>query len=111
MVFAYQKGVSMSLLIVNIKKELDDIEQFWKPTDIAQFNQLTVKLAKLKGEYEWHNHEYEDKLFHVLSGQLFIILEDKTVEVNAGEVVVIPKNSNHKPYAPTETSVMCFEPL
>ena len=101
----------MSLLIANIKNELDDIKAFWKPTNIAQFNQLIVKLAKLKGEYEWHNHEHEDKLFHVLSGQLFIILKDKTIEVNAGEMVVIPKNTDHKPHAPTEASVMFFEPL
>ena len=44
----------MSLLVANIENELSDITEVWKPTDIAQFNQLTVKLAKLKGEYEWH---------------------------------------------------------
>ena len=111
MVLTYQKGVIMSLHIANIKNELDDIKELWKPTDIAQFNQLTVKLAKLKGEYEWHRHENEDKLFYVLSGQLFIILKDKTIEVNSGEMVIIPKNVDNKPYAPTETSVMFFEPL
>lgn len=101
----------MCLTIANIQREFDCLDAFWQPKDIAQFNQLVVKIAKLKGEYDWHNHEYEDKLFHVISGQLLIEMRDKTIEVNAGEVVVIPKNTDHKPFAPIEARVMFFVPV
>lgn len=100
----------MSLHKANVQNKLDSIKEYWQPIDIAQFNQLTVKIAKLQGEYDWHNHKHEDKLFHVLSGQLFIVLSNETIEVNAGEVVVISKNTDHKPFAPVEASVMFFEP-
>lgn len=100
----------MTLKITNIAKELDSIEEFWQPKTVTQFNQMQVKMAKLKGDYNWHNHEFEEKLFHVVAGQLFIELKDETVEVNAGEMVVIPKNTAHKPFAPIEASVIFFEP-
>lgn len=100
----------MTLKITNIADELESINEFWQPKTVTQFNQMQVKIAKLKGDYDWHNHEFEDKLFHVVAGQLFIELKDKTVEVNAGEMVVIPKNTTHKPFAPIEASVIFFEP-
>ena len=57
-----------------------------------------------------HNHEQEDELFYVIEGKLFIELIDKTLELNSGEFVIIPKGVEHKPYAPEEVSVMLFEP-
>uniref|UniRef100_UPI0040492F1D cupin domain-containing protein n=1 Tax=Flavobacterium sp. TaxID=239 RepID=UPI0040492F1D len=69
-----------------------------------------VKIAKFKGEFVMHRHEHEDELFYVIEGKLFIELNDKTLELNAGEFVIIPKGIEHKPYAPEEASVMLFEP-
>ena len=57
-----------------------------------------------------HQHEEEDELFYVIDGKLFIELADKTLELNSGELVIIPKGVAHKPYAPDEVSVMLFEP-
>lgn len=100
----------MTLKITNIRNELDNITEFWQPKTVTEFNQMQVKMAKLKGDYDWHNHKHEDKLFYVVAGQLFIELKDNTVEINAGEMVVIPKNTPHKPFAPVEASVIFFEP-
>ena len=57
-----------------------------------------------------HKHEQEDELFYVIDGKLFIELMDKTIELNTGEFVIIPKGIEHKPYAIEEVSVMLFEP-
>ncbi|WP_019672712.1 cupin domain-containing protein [Psychrobacter lutiphocae] len=105
----------MTLKINNISNELNNITEFWQPKTITTFNQMQIKMARLKNDYDWHNHKYEDKLFYVIAGQLFIKLkyDDKnvTVKVNAGELVVVPKNTLHKPFAPVEASVLFFEPL
>lgn len=58
-----------------------------------------------------HKHEQEDELFFVIDGTLFIELIDKTLELNTGEFVIIPKGVKHKPYAPEAVSVMLFEPV
>ncbi len=77
---------------------------------MGELNNQFVKLAKLKGEFVMHKHDHEDELFYVIEGKLFIELLDKTLELNAGEFVIIPKGVEHKPYAPEEVSVMLFEP-
>lgn len=100
---------------INIQSQLDALSDFWRPKDIAQVNQMLVKIAKLKGRLvddgSWHNHKNEDKVFYVVAGQLVVEFKDRTVEVNAGEMVVIPKDTDHRPFAPNEASVMFFEPL
>ena len=69
-----------------------------------------MKLAKFKGEFIMHHHEHEDELFYVLDGSFTMVLENKTVEVNKGEFIIIPKGVSHKPYAKQEVSVLLFEP-
>ena len=62
------------------------------------------------GEFIMHQHTNEDELFYVIQGELFIELTDKTFHLKAGEFVIIPKGTAHKPYAPEEVSVLLFEP-
>lgn len=57
-----------------------------------------------------HHHENEDELFYVIKGTLFIEIKDKTIELNEGDFVVIPKGVEHKPFAPEEVGVLLFEP-
>ncbi len=58
-----------------------------------------------------HKHEGEDELFYVIEGKLFIEFVDKTIELNSGEFLIVPKGIEHKSYAPKEVSVMLFEPI
>ena len=69
-----------------------------------------VKLAKLKGEFVWHQHEKEDELFLVIKGKLLIKLRDRDLWLNEGEFVVIPKGVEHCPVAEEEVHVMLLEP-
>lgn len=83
---------------------------YWSPKIIASLNDSYVKVAKLKGEFEWHYHENEDELFFVIKGHLTIALRDQMLEIDPGELVVIPKNVEHKPMTNEEVEVLLIEP-
>jgi mannose-6-phosphate isomerase-like protein (cupin superfamily) len=100
----------MEINKVNLKSKLDTFSEYWTPKIVGELNNQFVKIAKFKGEFVMHKHEKEDELFFVIDGKLFIELANKTLELNSGEFVVIPKGIEHKPYAPDEVSVMLFEP-
>ena len=100
----------MEINKVNLKSKLETFNEYWSPKVVGELNNQFVKLAKFKGEFVMHKHESEDELFYVIDGKLFIELIDKTLELNSGEFVIIPKGVAHKPYAPEEVSVMLFEP-
>ncbi|WP_271766012.1 cupin domain-containing protein [Aquimarina algiphila] len=100
----------MEINKVNVQSKLNTFNEYWTPKIVGELNNQFVKIAKFKGEFVLHKHEQEDELFYVINGKLFIELADKTLELNTGEFVIIPKGVEHKPYAPEEVSVMLFEP-
>ena len=100
----------MEIKKVNLQSKLQSIHEHWKPVIVGELNNQFVKIAKVKGEFVMHKHEEEDELFYVISGTLFIELIDRTMEINEGEFVVVPKGVEHKPFAPEEVSLMLFEP-
>lgn len=100
----------MEINKVNVQSKLNTFNEYWTPKIVGELNNQFVKIAKFKGEFVMHKHEQEDELFYVINGKLFIELADKTLELNTGEFVIIPKGVEHKPYAPEEVSVMLFEP-
>jgi len=100
----------MKINTVNVQSKLKTFDAYWTPKIVGELNNQLVKIAKFKGEFVMHKHDHEDELFYVLYGTLFIQLTDKTLELNPGEFVVIPKGVDHKPYAPEEVGVMLFEP-
>lgn len=101
----------MEIEKVNLNSKLKTFDEFWSPKIVGELNNQFVKIAKFKGEFVIHKHELEDELFYVIDGKLFIELADKTIELEKGEFVIIPKGVEHKPYAPEEVSVMLFEPM
>lgn len=100
----------MEIKKVNLSSKLNTFNEYWTPKIVGELNNQLVKVAKFKGDFVMHQHEHEDELFYVISGDLFIELKDKTLEIHAGEFVIIPKGVEHKPYAPEEVCVMLFEP-
>jgi mannose-6-phosphate isomerase-like protein (cupin superfamily) len=100
----------MKINKVNLQEKLDTFDEHWSPKIVGELNNQHVKIAKFKGDFVMHSHENEDELFYVVNGTIFIELEDKTIELNAGEFVVIPRGIEHRPYAPEEASVLLFEP-
>ena len=96
--------------IINLNQKFATFAEHWNPKIVASLNGQYVKLAKLKGEFIWHSHEQEDELFMVIKGKLKMAFRDKTVDINEGEIIVVPKGVEHKPIAPEEVHVLLFEP-
>lgn len=95
---------------VNLEQKFALFAEYWSPKIVGELNGQLVKLAKFKGEFVWHHHEQEDELFLVVEGTLKIAFRDKTITVNKGEFIIVPKGIEHKPMAEEEVQVMLFEP-
>lgn len=95
---------------IDLHEKFGLFHDHWSPKIIAELNGQQVKVAKLKGEFVWHHHETEDELFWVISGKLLVHFRDKTVELNPGELLVVPRGVEHKPEAPEEVQLVLFEP-
>lgn len=97
--------------VINIKDKFELFSEHWTPKKIGELNGQQILLAKIKGEFIWHVHENEDELFMIIKGSLLLEFRDKTVELNEGEIYIIPKGVEHKPIAKEEVHVLLFEPL
>ena len=73
-------------------------------------NDYQFKLVKIKNDFVWHKHDDTDEVFIVVEGKIHIEFEDKTIEINEGEMIVVPKGTKHKPYAREEAKIMLVEP-
>ncbi len=95
---------------INFADKLARFSDHWSPKIIAQMNDYHFKLVKIQGEFVWHAHDDTDEVFIVLDGALTIRLRDGDVNLRAGEMFVIPKGVEHKPFAKDECRMMLVEP-
>ena len=87
---------------VNIAEKLKLFEEHWSPKIIGQLNGQEVKIAKVKGEFIWHDHADEDEMFLIIKGTLKLEFRDHTVTLEEGEMLIIPRGVEHKPIAMEE---------
>jgi len=95
---------------VNLAEKLAGITEHWRPGIVGEVNDTQVKLAKVRGEFDWHRHEDEDEMFLVLEGRLKMRFRDRDVWLGPGEMLVVPRGVEHKPVAPEEVHLMLVEP-
>ena len=95
---------------INLKSKLELIKDYWSPKVVAELNDYQFKLAKIKDEFIWHEHNDTDEAFIVIEGNIEIELEGSTVELSEGEMFVVPKGAKHKPIARGEAHIMLIEP-
>ena len=95
---------------INIKEKLIKINEYWSPKVIAEMNNYQFKLAKVKGEFIWHSHDSSDEVFIIIDGKMNIELRDEIIKLSKGEMYVVPKGVEHKPYAEKECQIMLIEP-
>jgi len=95
---------------INLADKLSMVSEHWTPKIVADFNGHDVMVVKVQGEFNWHSHADTDDFFMVLSGKLTIQLRDGDVELNPGELYVVPKGVEHCPRAETETQLLLIEP-
>jgi mannose-6-phosphate isomerase-like protein (cupin superfamily) len=95
---------------INLQDKFKLFDDHWSPRVITDLNDYQVKLAKVEGEFVWHQHDDTDEMFLVIEGTLLIHFRDRTEVLNAGEMLVVPKGVEHKPEAKTECKIMLLEP-
>ena len=95
---------------INLGEKLELFDEHWQPKIVAQLNDYDVRIVKVKGEFVWHKHDETDDFFLVLKGHLTIQLRDREVELDEGELYVVPRGVEHCPRAEEEASVLLIEP-
>ncbi|MEC1375606.1 cupin domain-containing protein [Heyndrickxia oleronia] len=95
---------------ININNKLSKFNEYWSPKVISEMNDYQFKLAKLLGDFVWHSHNDTDEVFFVIEGEMKIEFRDGEVTLSKGEMYVVPKGVEHKPFAEKECQVMLVEP-
>jgi mannose-6-phosphate isomerase-like protein (cupin superfamily) len=95
---------------ISLEEKFSRFTDQWSPKIVADLNDNHVKLARVQGEFVWHQHADEDELFLVIKGELTIELRDGRVTLGPGELAVIPKGVEHRPVAGEEVQLMLIEP-
>ncbi|EJN04450.1 cupin domain-containing protein [Phyllobacterium sp. YR531] len=95
---------------INLSKKFELFSEQWQPKVIAEMNDYQFKIARLEGDFIWHDHKDTDETFIVLEGELRIDFRDGAVTLKAGEMYVVPKGIEHKPFAEKEVKLMLIEP-
>ena len=95
---------------VNLSDKFELFSEHWNPKIVGELNGQHVKLVKFKGPFVWHHHDMEDELFYVVKGCFDMEFRDRTVTINEGEFIIVPKGVEHRPNAPEEVQVLLFEP-
>ncbi|MBU04102.1 MAG: cupin [Euryarchaeota archaeon] len=95
---------------VNLKQKFSKFSDHWSPKVIAEMNDYQFKIVKIKNDFVWHSHEETDEVFFVIDGEMSIHFEDSIVELNKGELIVVPKGIRHMPSSEEECLVMLVEP-
>jgi mannose-6-phosphate isomerase-like protein (cupin superfamily) len=95
---------------VNLSAKLSLFTEQWSPRIVGEVSGFHVKLVKLTGEFVWHAHELEDELFLVLQGRLRMRFRAGEVVLDPGELIVVPRGTEHMPVADDEVHVLLLEP-
>jgi mannose-6-phosphate isomerase-like protein (cupin superfamily) len=100
--FEHLQRIDVPLLVQQTKEK-------WSNRTLTQVNDSVIRLGIVEGEFHWHKHDHDDEFFFVTEGQLFIDLEDRTIELNPGQGVTITKGVMHRPRAPKRTVMLMVE--
>lgn len=100
----------MTYQSINFAEKLALFSDHWQARVIAELNDYQFKIVKIQGDFIWHDHKDTDEAFLVIEGQLRIDFRDGSVLIGPGEMYVVPKGVEHKPYAEHETKILLIEP-
>ena len=95
---------------INIQEKLAKFSDHWSPKIISQMNDYHFKLVKFQGDFVWHSHDDTDEAFITIDGEMPIEFRDGKVDLKSGEMFVVPKGVEHKPFAENECKIMLVEP-
>jgi mannose-6-phosphate isomerase-like protein (cupin superfamily) len=95
---------------INVHEKLGLFSDHWNPRIVGELNGQHVKLTKFQGEFVWHDHAQEDEFFLVVRGSFRMDFRDRSVTLNEGDFIIVPRGVEHRPVAEQEVEVMLFEP-
>jgi len=95
---------------IDLIDKIRQIDGHWRPRVVAEMNDYQFKVVKLEGDFIWHTHADTDETFIVLEGELRIDLRDGAIVLRAGQMAVVPKGVEHKPFAAKEVKLLLIEP-
>jgi mannose-6-phosphate isomerase-like protein (cupin superfamily) len=96
--------------VINFARKFDLFSEQWQPKVVAELNDYQFKIVRITGDFVWHDHPETDEAFIVLDGKLRIDLRDRSVMLGPGEMFVVPKGTEHKPFAENEVKMLLIEP-
>jgi mannose-6-phosphate isomerase-like protein (cupin superfamily) len=94
---------------INLKEKLAAVREHWNPALVDTIDDYDIKIVKLLGDFVWHKHDEADELFVALNGSFRMDFRDRQVTLKAGEMIVVPRGTEHKPYAQAECEVLLLE--
>jgi len=100
---------------VRLAEKLASFDDHWSPKIVGELNGQQIKLVKFQGDFVWHHHDFEDEMFLVLRGSFRMDYRDesgaeRSLDLEEGEFVIVPRGTEHRPSAASEVHVMLFEP-
>lgn len=95
---------------INFAEKLGQFHEHWQPRVLLELNDYQIKIVRIEGDFIWHDHPETDEAFIVLEGSLRIDFRDGSVTVGPGEMFVVPKGKEHKPFAEKEVRMLLIEP-
>jgi mannose-6-phosphate isomerase-like protein (cupin superfamily) len=96
--------------VVSLLQKIELISEQWSPRVVAELNDYQFKVVRIQGDFVWHDHPETDEAFLVLEGELRIDFRDGAVRLGPGELFVVPRGVEHKPFAAGEVKLLLIEP-
>ena len=96
--------------VLELRKIAGRIRKDWHPLRVGRINDYDLKLTTIKGDFVWHKHDDTDEAFLVVSGEMRIDLRNGSVRLREGDLYVVPRGVEHKPYAGDRCAVLIIEP-
>lgn len=95
--------------VINLGEKLGAFSDHWNPRIVGGYNGNDLRVAKMQGDFTWHSHAETDELFLVLHGELGIEFRDGVRRLNAGEMIVVPRGVEHRPFAAEEAHILLLD--
>ena len=106
----FDRRIDADATVAGMERAFERVTEHWSPKVIGRVNDQYLKVAKVQGEFVWHQHDDEDELFLVVCGSFRVEFRDRVVALSAGEFVIVPRGIEHRTVADDEVHVLIFEP-